>query len=384
MSEDNSGKEASEPSTDLKSEAKKFFHRSYYGRTVGRIDQKAVISTFLDGPFGQKGLYIAGHPGTGKTAVMTELLLAKDPTTHFMVNCIMKGSVKAVMQSILKHFKVKSIEGLHNVTLILDEIDFLAEKDLNLVSSLYSRTDLKVIGIANTLDLAINKLPSTSQPLSFPPYSIQDITAIIASRLEMANQKLQLGAIKLLDPLAIELTARKVAATGDLRKALELIQLAIDEAPTPSPSTVVLIDLPVLLKTMEKLLPAASQNIMSKVSKLLDQCNLHQKLILIAMLIIRKERFEARPTLTAVMQEYLRIASAGKLGESLSRSDFLDAIANLESLGMTRIVKGGTTTASQSGKAVDRWSCKVSVEADPGELNVCMTNGNPLLAALIK
>lgn len=371
---------------DVKSAAKKFFHRSYHGRTVGRIEQKAVISKFLDGPFGERGLYIAGHPGTGKTAVMTELLMERDQQCHFMVNCIMKGSVKAVTQSILKHFKVKRVEDLQNVTLILDEVDFLADKDINFVTCLYARCDIKVVGIANTLDLAINRLPNHAQPLSFPPYSVQDITAIIASRLEIANKQLQLGSVKLLDPLAIELCARKVATTGDLRKALELIQLAIDAAPNPTSTTAILIDLPVLLKTMEKLLPSSAQNTLSKVSKLLEQCNLHQKLIIIAMLIIRKDQLEARPTLTAVMQEYLRITAMGKLGDALSRSDFLDAIANLESLGVTRILKaaggsGGNT--GQSAKTMDRWSCKVSVEADPGELNKCMT-GNPLLAALIK
>ena len=367
---------------DVKSAAKRFFHRSYHGRTVGRIEQKAVIGAFLDGPFGEKGLYIAGHPGTGKTAVMTELLMERDPKRHFMVNCIMKGSVKAVLVSILKHFKVKQLEDLHDITLILDEVDFMADKDINIVTLLYARSDIKVIGIANTLDLAINRLPNHTQPLSFPPYSVQDITAIIASRLEMANQELQLGSIKLLDPLAIELCARKVAATGDLRKALELIQLAVDAAPIPTATTTVLIDIPVLLKTIEKLLPATAQNTLSKVSKLLEQCNIHQKLIIIAMLVIRKDRFEARPTLTAVMQEYLRITVMGKLGEALSRSDFLDAIANLESLGVTRMVKAGMAVGTPS-KSVDRWSCKVSVEADPGELNKCMT-GNPLLAALIK
>lgn len=376
---------------DIKCEAKKFFHRSYHGRTVGRIEQKATIAAYLDGPFGLKGLYIAGHPGTGKTAVMTELLMERDEKTHFMVNCIMMGSVKAVTNSITKHFKVARMEDLGKVTIILDEVDFLAEKDLNFVTLLYSRSaDLKVIGIANTLDLAITKLPNYTQPVSFPPYSVQDITAIIANRLEIANKELQLESVKLLDPLAIELCARKVATTGDLRKALEIIQLAIEAAPAPTATSTVLIDLPVLLKTMEKLMPATTQNTLSKVSKSLEQCNLHQKLIIIALLLLRKEKLEARPTLMTVMQEYLRITTVGKLGDALSRSDFLDAIANLESLGVTRMLKApGSTGASNhnnnaSGKAMDRWSCKVSVEADPGELNQCMTTGNPLLAALIK
>lgn len=359
---------------DIKAMAKRFFHRSFQGRTVGRIEQKASISNFLDGPFGQKGLYIAGHPGTGKTAVVTELLLDRPLSENFMVNCIIKGSVKAVVHAVLHHFQVSTLNELKNVCLIFDEIDFLVEKDFNLVQSLYNRTDMKIIGIANTLDLAIDKFPDCSHPLSFPPYSIHDITAIMAARLECANQAMNLS-VKLLDPLAIELCARKVAATGDLRRALDIIQLAIDASDLKSVANGgVLIDVPLLIKTLDKACPVRQS--MSKVCQLLDQCNLHQKIILLSLIIIRRSQLEARPTLLHVMQEYLKVLNEGRMADALTRSDFLDAISNLDALGLTK------SLVSNVGKQ-DKWSCKVYMEVDPQEVSNAIGIANPLLAALL-
>jgi Cdc6-like AAA superfamily ATPase len=371
--------EISDRTPDLKIAAKRFFHRSFHGRTVGRIEQKAVISQFLDAPFGkQKGLYIAGHPGTGKTAVVTELLQSRSPESHLMLNCILKGSVRLTVQSILDHFRVSSLDQLSQVCLVLDEIDFLAELDVSLIQSFYSNKSIKVIGIANALDLAINKLPNNSTPLSFPPYTVQDITAIITSRLEFAN--LELGTdIQLLDPLATELCARKVASTGDLRRALDVIQFAIDAAPERKQNGS-LIDLPLLLKTLERIYPIQSASSQSKVTRILDQCNLHQKVILIALLQARRMLLEARPMLATVMQEYKKTIEYGKFGDALARPDFLDAIANLEALGLTRT----SLSSGKNSSAGDKWTQqRVSIEVDPSELGSAISANNPLLACLL-
>ena len=372
---------------DVKAVAKRFFHKSWTGRTVGRIEEKLAISAFLDGPFGQKGLYIAGHPGTGKTAVVTELLASKDPASHLMLNCIMLGSVKAVIQAVCRHFKVACITQIEHGCVVLDEIDYLAARDVSFVTALYSRTAmLKVIGIANTLDLAVSKLSTHCRPVSFQPYTHPDITAIIADRMEHANRALGQLDVQLIDPTCVELCARKVATTGDLRRALDLLQEAITLSPglafsgvqTGTSKRRFLVDLPVFLKTVEKLLP--SRPAVSQTVKLLEQANLHQKLILLSMLQLRKKKLEARPRLNIVYDCYADTCAVVKASDRLERSDFLDAIGNLESIGF---LKCHNTTTGKT--ATDTWQRCISLQLDPKELTQAIINvNNPILTALVE
>lgn len=89
---------------------------------------------------------------------------------------------------------------------------------------------LVLIGIANALDLTDRVLPRLRakncepQLLHFNPYQVNDISAIIKDRLTSLNESL-------IQPPAIELCARKVAASkGDLRTALDVCRQAIEIA----------------------------------------------------------------------------------------------------------------------------------------------------------
>ena len=80
-------------------------------------------------------------------------------------------------------------------------------------------------GVANALDLTDRVLPRLQshvqcrpQLLHFPPYTKDQIVTILQGRL---------GNGRVVDPMAVQFIARKVAAVhGDVRKALDICRLA--------------------------------------------------------------------------------------------------------------------------------------------------------------
>jgi cell division control protein 6 len=133
--------------------------------------------------------------------------------------------------------------------LILDEIDQLATKEKEVLYSFFewaksTGSRLVLIGIANQLDLTTKFLPrlqtKNCEPtyLSFDPYKVPEITAIIKDRLSSLEDQTpdsptkkvdQNGKLSLpiMQPMAVEMAARKLAGTGDLRKALDVCRYCV-------------------------------------------------------------------------------------------------------------------------------------------------------------
>lgn len=93
---------APEPQLNPFARAKKSFHRSGSFKIVGRIEEKAAFTSFwYDSVAARQGaaIYISGNPGTGKTALVDELLaeLGSDETISIIkLNCMMlKDPLKA-------------------------------------------------------------------------------------------------------------------------------------------------------------------------------------------------------------------------------------------------------------------------------------------------
>ena len=117
---------------------------------------------------------------------------------------------------------------------MLDEIDQLCSRENDVLYSLFEWAhtfkSIVIIGIANALDLTSRFLPRliskgfNPQVLTFEPYKINEITAIIKDRLSGIESpvKNQNGESEVMQPIAIEMAARKIAGTGDLRKALDV------------------------------------------------------------------------------------------------------------------------------------------------------------------
>ncbi|CAO3575116.1 unnamed protein product [Mortierella alpina] len=267
-------------------DAKALFRRTTEPhRLVGRATERETIINFcrnhiLSATAGS--LYISGQPGTGKTALLKEVM--KDMESEMeeapheikviTINCMTVKDPRLVYQKILealghkavssdKDAVVKAIESLVLNTksktmyvTILDEIDQLLNKDQDVLYRLFewscsTTSRLTLVGIANALDMTDRFLPRLKakncepQLLNFNPYQVAEIREIIMDRLFSLegdrgtgdsvgkDGKAPAGSRPRMAPLmqrpAIELCARKVAsATGDLRKALDICRQTIE------------------------------------------------------------------------------------------------------------------------------------------------------------
>ena len=242
------------------------------GKLIGRADEKRELGDIVGhGLTSGKSqcVYVSGPPGTGKSAVVSELcsqLRVESSATFVYVNCMslqnsdelcrklinelsgdpFRGTVPtelaAELQSMLSKPK-KAKNDDRTYTIILDEVDSLLQLDVEIVYKLFEWSLLKssrfiLIGIANALDLTDRFLPSLKarnlkpRLLPFMPYTADQIVAIVTEKLQsLLSDHLDcpVGFIPFIHPVAIQLCARKVASqTGDLRKAFNIIRRTIE------------------------------------------------------------------------------------------------------------------------------------------------------------
>lgn len=368
--------------------AKRAFHRSGNFKIIGRVEEKANLTSFwydhVESSKGGASIYISGNPGTGKTALVDELipeLIGSSKEYKLIkINCMMLKDPLKAFQEIAESIKslkivdknpyliLNSLEGYfcsktrEKFIIIIDEVDQIGMKDPELLCKLLAMPYLPnskvcVFGIANSIDLTERFLPRLKllncEPavLHFPQYTVPDITAILCDRLERINSA---SACCFIDKPAIELTARKVASTGDLRRALDILRQAIDLAEDEyklSTTTTVtggaLVKLSHVVKIMEKFGSSQSGPLV-----LLKSLNLHQKVILAAIVGFPQEKGSIL-TIQKLYEEYCAGASRPpKLYDSVTRSEFIDLISNLESMSLI-----GKST--ESANTTDLWKLKV-------------------------
>lgn len=372
--------------------AKRAFHRSGNFKIVGRVEEKAELTSFwYDHVESGRGasIYISGNPGTGKTALLDELLpelLGEDCKDKKMIkiNCMMlKDPLKAFQEiaQLIPKLKLNeknpfmilnSLEGYfcHEAkemfVILIDEIDQIGMKDPELLCKLLAMPYLPdakvcVFGIANSMDLTERFLPRLKllncEPsvLHFPQYTVPDITQILSDRLERISSSSSASCF--IDKAAIELTARKVASTGDLRRALDILRQAIDlaedEYKLSSKETGPLVKLGHVVKIMEKFGSSQSGPLV-----LLKSLNLHQKVILAAMIGFTPEKGSIL-TIQKLYEEYCAgSCRPPKLYDSVTRSEFHDLISNLESMSLIGKSTETTTTTITASKT-DLWNLKI-------------------------
>ena len=134
------------------------------------------------------------------------------------------------------------------------------------------------------------------QLLNFNPYTVTEIIAILNHRLSILQTTVQQSLQPLIDSRAIELCARKVAASnGDLRKALDVCRQAIElaekeymkgESRSENRADIERI-VRVNLEHMNKVTVATSGS--SNVMKI-RQLTLHQQLLLCTLFIMSKQK----------------------------------------------------------------------------------------------
>lgn len=210
---------------------------------------------------------MSGPPGTGKSALVTEVCRDIQGTPNVRtayINCMIIKSPRDIYSKLIEELtdeedhaeliddeiahlqamllpKKKSLGPVYVVT--LDEIDNLLTLGSEILCklfewSLHRASRLILIGIANALDLTDRFLPRLKarnlkpRLLPFLPYTATQIASVITTKLQTlseASPDVSPGQIPFVHPTAIQFCSKKVAAqTGDLRKAFDIMRRTID------------------------------------------------------------------------------------------------------------------------------------------------------------
>lgn len=235
-----------------------------------RDSQKQQISDFLKstlvqfekGPSASNCLYISGVPGTGKTASVREVvhMFQKNhgPTLGLQVveinamclsdsNSVYATLAEAGLQNASAFHRRQnpsqspatletcialpsSREIRRRVLVILDEVDTLVTRSQSLLYDILdwstTASNIAVICISNSMNLPEKMLPRISSRLgvhrlSFPPYTAADLRTILTNLLASHNANFDSEAIRLC-------AARVGAISGDVRRAMEIMQLSAE------------------------------------------------------------------------------------------------------------------------------------------------------------
>ncbi|XP_036401435.1 cell division control protein 6 homolog [Megalops cyprinoides] len=232
---------------------KRALHTAVPERLLSRDKERSTIRSFLTDKVKQglpASLYISGAPGTGKTAclncVLQEMEDQLQAVQKVVINCMTLRSSQSIFPLLAERL---GASGSHSgqrlerlltsagptVLLVLDEMDQLDSKAQDVLYTIFEwpylpRSRLCLIGIANALDLTDRILPRLqSRPrcrpalLHFPPYSRQELAAIVQDRLTQGSSD------AVLDAAAVQFCARKVSAvSGDARKVLDICRRAVE------------------------------------------------------------------------------------------------------------------------------------------------------------
>eukprot|EP00177_Eucheuma_denticulatum_P006159 GFKZ01011234.1.p2 GENE.GFKZ01011234.1~~GFKZ01011234.1.p2 ORF type:complete len:665 (-),score=62.31 GFKZ01011234.1:2993-4954(-) len=235
-----------------------------------RDSQKKQISDFLSstllhfdkGLSASNCLYISGVPGTGKTASVREVvhLFQKDhgPTLGLQVveiNAMCLSDSTSVYATLAKA-GLQNASSIHRrqntahspaapetsiglpraremrkrVLVILDEVDTLVTRSQSLLYDILdwssTSSNIAVICISNSMNLPEKMLPRISSRLgvnrlSFPPYTAKELRTILANLLASHKSDFHEEAIRLC-------AARVGAISGDVRRAMEIMQLSAE------------------------------------------------------------------------------------------------------------------------------------------------------------
>ncbi|KAG5438616.1 hypothetical protein PCANB_002722 [Pneumocystis canis] len=321
-------------------------------RLTGRSEERAFIVEFIEHCISQEkggSLYVCGPPGTGKTAIIVDVM-----KQQFIDRNITSTSINCMAQD------------------LKNEIDSLIMKNQEILYQLFEwptleNSKLIIIGVANTLDLTDRFMPGLKiknaipKVFTFKPYTLQEISDIIKDRLSSLCEDAPENFIPIFQPAAIELCSRKVASsTGDIRKAFDLIKKAIElletelyinKKPLSEISPNKLLSPPDTNKypvfseksselpkvTVEHILRVSNSVFGNSIISQLKNFTLQQKAILCALSVCKKECPNG-VLVGKLFDTYTYLCRRDKLLHPLNSLEFTDVIGTLETSTAVNIV----------------------------------------------
>lgn len=396
------------------------------GRLVGREDERRQLSSFVENSVQSKSggcLYVSGPPGTGKSALLDEVCKQHREAGNVsmsVVNCMSVRNTKDLSGKLSDDLELQDagFEYLRSCfvggkakdetkyLVILDEVDCLVDLDLSLLYSLFEwsmspSSRLILIGIANALDLTDRFLPRLKSKnlkpelLPFMPYAAAQIAEVLTSKLKSLMPDGS-TTVPFLQPAAIQFCAKKVASqTGDLRKAFDICQRAVDmveqetkdkdakaslpESPSKTPlmeninlanpavsrsptkSPFKTASVAYTVETAPKATIAHMAKITAQVfnngaTQRLGSLNLQQKAVLCSLAALEKKKRDNQieryimatpskvnrtaPSIKQLFEAYIGLCQRGNLFAALSNMEFRDVVSGLETLSLVSAVDG--------------------------------------------
>ncbi|XP_074487360.1 cell division control protein 6 homolog [Sebastes fasciatus] len=346
---------------------KQALHTAVPERLLSREAERASIRSFLEEKALRRlpgSLYISGAPGTGKTAclncVLQEMKAELLAVQTVLVNCMSLRSSHAIFRLLADRLRAPGGQnGLQRflsapgpaVLLVLDEMDQLDSKAQDVLYTIFEwpylpESRLCLVGIANALDLTDRILPRLqARPhcrpllLHFPPYSRQELAAIVQDRLCQASAE------GILDASAVQFCARKVSAvSGDARKALDICRRAVEvvesderkKASDPEAET----------KVSRVSLPQVAR-VLSEVygDRMASQCGgdgesfpLQQKLLVCCLLLLTRNGKSKEIVLGKLHEVYSRLCARRQVS-AVAQGECLSLCSLLESRGIFSLKK---------------------------------------------
>ncbi|XP_075767654.1 cell division control protein 6 homolog [Pelodiscus sinensis] len=369
-------------------QAKSVLHTAVPDQLLAREKEADIIRQFLKKHVCQEkpgSLYVSGAPGTGKTACLSRILqdLQNDlpGSKTIVLNCMSLSSSQAVFPAIAEQLgqqgsskvagrdlvrkleKQLTAEETPMTVLMLDEMDQLDSKGQDVLYTVFewpwlAGSRLILIGVANALDLTDRILARLQarpkckpQLLNFPPYTKEQIAAILQERLK------QVSGSQVLDSTAIQFCARKVSAvSGDARKALDVCRRAIEIVELDVRSQTVLKPLPGCKSpaTAALVSPVPKKVELLHISRVIsevygdrmalgsggasDQFPLQQKILVCSLLLLARQLKAKEVTLGKLHEAYSRVCRQQQMA-AVAQSECLSLATLLESRGILTLKK---------------------------------------------
>ncbi|XP_074574009.1 cell division control protein 6 homolog [Curcuma longa] len=315
-------------------------------------------------------LYICGCPGTGKTLsigkvkecfigwskevgvlspeVLTINCTSLTSTSEIFSQMLVKfepSKRKATNTSPLQHlqdiFSQKKHQSGRMLLMIADEMDYLITRDSVVLHDLFMLTTLPfsrfvLIGIANAIDLAdrfLQKLePLNCKPavITFRAYSKDQILKILQQRI------MALG-YDVFQPAALEYCARKVAAaTGDIRRALDICRCAIEVLEAELRGSVT--NKETEMVSFHHIDVAISRSFKSPVVDIIQSLPQHQQVILCSFVRLSQHCKKNATTLAELNRSYSEICKSTQF-RPVGMMDFASLCSALNDQGLLEITQ---------------------------------------------